>query len=440
MKRTSSIISIILALMLVFGIQASAGNGSGGGGGNGGESDTLTLVSAKVGDTDLEGATIPAGSVIALTFSNNVTDDTVFESNQSKIKVINSDETEVSATVEAGSEKTVITVTLGEIEDGDYCLTLGKEISAKNTDLKLGTKITKSFKIKNENEGGNQGGNEGGNEEEKTLSLVSAKSGSTDLKGAKIPAGSEITLTFSNNVTDESVLANNISKIKITASDGKAAASTVSPGTDKTIFTVTLGKDIAKGDYTLTIGKDFKAKNDATLGKNVEIEFSVKGDGSGSGGGNNPLDVVSVKAGDKNLNGAELEANGKITITFSRGMTENQENNFKQIGIYNEKGKKIETVTFTDFTKNDEGNTFTELTYKDLPSGKYTLKLGKDLKANNGNTLGKDQIISFTVKAQNDDDPEEKSIFDKIADFFNTIIDYIRDVFNRILTLFGAEK
>lgn len=116
------------------------------------------------------------------------------------------------------------------------------------------------------------------------------------------------------------------------------------------------------------------------------------------GGINNPLNVVSVKANGKDLEGAVLTASGTITITFDRGMTANQEANFAQIGIYNAAGKKVEGVTFTGFTKDDDLNMYTVLSYSGLANGAYTLKLGKDLKANNGLTLGKDVTISFTVK------------------------------------------
>ncbi len=398
-------------------ISFTVGNGSGEG------EQTLSLISAKVGDTDLEGATIPSGSVITLTFSNNVTDSTVFDANASKIKVKDSEGAEVeTVTVSAGSDKTVITVNLGEIADGGYTLNLGKEISAKNTELTLGTKVTVSFTVGN--------GSGEGDEGEKTISLVSAKVGDTDLANSKIPAGSEITLTFSNNVTDESVLAANITKIKAKAADGSAADATVSAGSDKTVFIVTLG-NLAKGNYTLTLGKELKAKNGNTLGEKVEISFSVKGDGSGTGGGNNPLSLVSVKANDADLEGAELEASGKIVITFDRGMTENQAANFEQIGIYDKDGKKVEGVTFSDFTKNGEGNSYTELSYENLPAGEYTLKLGKDLKANNGNTLGEDKTISFTVKG------EEKSLLDKIFDFVKSVIDYIIDFVTKVLAFVG---
>lgn len=152
------------------------------------------------------------------------------------------------------------------------------------------------------------------------------------------------------------------------------------------------------------------------------------GNGTGGGGGNNPLSFVSATADGKNLQDAELASSGSITITFDRGMTDYQAANFEQIGIYDKDGKKAEGVTFTDFTKDDAGNSFTVLSYKDLPSGEYTLKLGKDLKANNDNTLGKAVTITFTVKAA--DSGNEK------VDFIRTIINAIMDMLKAIVSFF----
>ena len=272
-------------------------------------------------------------------------------------------------------------------------------------------------------------GNGGGNA---ALTLVSAKVGDADLEGAKIPAGSEIVLTFSNNVTDESVLANNVGKIKVM--QGEATKDSTVSASGNNAFIVKLGS-LSKGEYTLTVGKELKAKNGNTLGTKVEIAFQVnKGDGSGSGtgtgGGNNPLSFVSAKADGKDLEGATLAASGSITVTFDRGMTENQAANFEQIGILDKDGKKVDGVTFSDFTKDDDGNSYTVVSYKDLADGAYTLKLGKDLKANNGNTLGKAVNISFTVKgADNGDSGKDNKVsswIDAFLKLFNAILDFFK--------------
>ena len=277
------------------------------------------------------------------------------------------------------------------------------------------------------------GGNGGGNN---PLTLVSAKVGDADLAGEKIGPNSKITLTFSNNVTDASVLAGNISRIKVKDSSNAEASVSVAPGASNTVFIVTLG-DLAKGSYTLTIGKELAAKNGNTLGTKVEFSFEVnKGNGSGTGGGNgeSPLELVSVKVGDKDLAGAELEPSGTITITFSRGMDENQAANFEKIGIYDKDGKKVANVSFSDFQKPDTNSkgSYTVLTYKNLATGEYTLKLGKDLKANNGNTLEKAETITFTVKDKDDEKVNFiRSLLDKIADLFKKIIDFFKGLLNK---------
>ena len=277
------------------------------------------------------------------------------------------------------------------------------------------------------------GGNGGGNN---PLTLVSAKVGDADLAGAKISPNSEIVLIFSNNVTDSSVLTGNIGKIKVKDSTGTDTSAAVSPGSDKTVFIVTIGS-LAKGDYTLTIGKELAAKNGSTLGTKVEKAFKVNnGNGSGTGGGNgeSPLELVSVKVGDKDLAGAELEPSGTITITFSRGMDENQAANFEKIGIFDKDGKKVANVSFSDFQKPDPNSkgSYTVLTYKNLATGEYTLKLGKDLKANNGNTLEKAETITFTVKDKDDEKVNFiRSLLDKIADLFKKIIDFFKELLNK---------
>ncbi len=279
------------------------------------------------------------------------------------------------------------------------------------------------------------GGNGGGGNT--PLTLDSVKVGDSDLAGAKIPAGSEIALSFSNNVTDSSVLAGNISKITVAGSNGASASATVAPGTDNKVLLVTLGS-LSKGAYTLTVAAGVTAKNGNSLAEPVSISFNVNkgdgsGDGTGSGGGNNPLSFVSAKADGKDLSGATVAATGTITITFDRGMTENQADNFAQISILDKDGKKVDGVTFSDFTKDDDGNSFTVLSYKDLAAGDYTLKLGKDLKANNGNTLGKAVTVNFTVKAAESKDDDKVS---GITTMINAILNVIKSIFNFFAKLF----
>lgn len=271
-----------------------------------------------------------------------------------------------------------------------------------------------------------------------SLTLDSVKIGDTDLSAATtIRSNDVIDLTFSADVTsDEAILATNLMKIKVRNAAGDAVNGPTVSVVGKKKLSVSLN-GIEKANYTLTIGKKFQDVNGNTLAADVSIPFTVnKGDGTGTGGGNgeSPLELVSVKAGDKDLAGAELESSGTITITFSRGMDENQAANFEKIGIYDKDGKKVANVSFSDFQKPDPNSkgSYTVLTYKNLATGEYTLKLGKDLKANNGNTLEKAETITFTVKDKDDEKVNFiRSILDKIADLFKKIIDFFKGLLNK---------
>ena len=266
------------------------------------------------------------------------------------------------------------------------------------------------------------------------LTITSATYNGADLEGATVPAGSDVTLIFSNNVTDESVLANNISKIKVKDAEGNAASATVSAG-DKNTFVVTLGSDLAKGSYTLTIGKELQAKNGTTLGQKVEYSFTVKGSGTGGGGGDNPLNVESVQVNGEPLEGAELQAGDKIVIGFSRGMTENVEANLALIKVLKEDGTaaNFEAAANTD---PDNANAKREyiVTLGENESGSLTLVLGKGIKANNGNTLGEDVKVAFAFKAavEPEIEPSNPTILDRIMQFFTDLSDKFRS-FLRII-------
>ena len=72
-----------------------------------------------------------------------------------------------------------------------------------------------------------------------------------------------------------------------------------------------------------------------------------------------------------------------------------------------------------------------------LEDGDYTLTIGKNLKANNGNTLGTKVEINFTVKAASEEEPTNNgsnklsSIFDTLIDFFKMIIEFFKGLFTK---------
>lgn len=113
------------------------------------------------------------------------------------------------------------------------------------------------------------------------------------------------------------------------------------------------------------------------------------GGGVGQGGGQNPLNVVSVTIDGKALAGAEVEADGAIVVSFDRGMDKNSDATAAAISI---KGADSR-VTF------DGDRSFT-VSFSGLAAGEYTLIVGAAAQANNGNTLGSDYKVKFTVAAQ----------------------------------------
>lgn len=256
---------------------------------------------------------------------------------------------------------------------------------------------------------------------------VTATYDGADLEGATVPAGGVISLAFSNNVTDESVLDANKSRIKVKDAEGVEAAVTIDAA-DKNTFTVTLGSDLAKGSYTLTLGRELAAKNGLTLGQKVEYTFTVKGSGSGTGGGDKKLQLQSVTLNGEPLEGAKVQAGDKIVIAFSNGMVDNAEANFALISVKKDDGTDASYTIETNKDKSNE-NAKREyiVTFGENESGNYTLVIGADVKANNGNTLGEDVTVAFTVPtlfarilAYLD------NLFAPVKDFFVGIINFIR--------------
>ena len=270
------------------------------------------------------------------------------------------------------------------------------------------------------------------------LTITSATYDGADLEGAAVPAGSSITLVFSNNVTDASVLDNNIAKVKVRDAEGGEASAVVSAG-DKNTLVVTLGSDLPKGGYTLTIGKDLQAKNGTTLGTKVEYAFTVKGTGGGTGGGNNPLTIDSILVDGEPLEGKAIGAGAQIVIRFSRGMTENAAENLKQIKVLKADGSEAAYTSAANTNKEDE-NAKREyiVTIGDNEDGALTLVIGAGVKANNGNTLGEDVKTAFTFKAAEAPvEPANPTFLDRVKAFLAGLKDQIVLLFNSVLSGYG---
>ena len=111
------------------------------------------------------------------------------------------------------------------------------------------------------------------------------------------------------------------------------------------------------------------------------------GGGTGGGGGNNPLSLVSATIDGSPVDGAEVGPSGTISILFDRGMDKNKDTTMAAIHI---EGADA-SVGF------DGDRTFT-VTFSGLAAGRYTLVVGANATANNGNTLGTEYRATFTVK------------------------------------------
>lgn len=284
--------------------------------------------------------------------------------------------------------------------------------------------------------GGNGGGNGGGGDTTGTLTLESAKIGETLLAEAtEIRGDAEILLTFSANVTDDSVFGLNISKIKVLDASGSpvSSVSVSKAGTKK--LTVALG-GVEKADYTLTIGKEFKDVDGNKLNTKIELPFTVnKGTGTGTGGGNNPLTFGGAKVGETDLNGAKLKGDETIVLQFDRGMKGKEEDNAALIGVYKADGTKADYTVLPVDDSTDESKRQVKVQLNGLAAGEYTLKIDKDVKANNGNALGTDVTVSFTVETA--DEGGDQGGTSSKTDFFKTLINFLKSIYEFFKNLFS---
>ena len=132
--------------------------------------------------------------------------------------------------------------------------------------------------------------------------------------------------------------------------------------------------------------------------------FAGNGNGGGNGGGDgkNALEILAVSVEGTDLDGAEVAADGVISIIFSRGMTDNADANSEKIYISNAADCTVETTVEMGTDKSEM-----TVTYTGLEAGEYTLVIGGEVAANNGNTLGEDVKVTFTVGGEAEQTPAE---------------------------------
>ena len=285
--------------------------------------------------------------------------------------------------------------------------------------------------------GNGGGGGNGGNSGE-TLTLISVTIGGTPIAEAtEIRGDAELLLTFSADVTDDSVLAFNTGKVKVLDASGNPVSSVSIAKNATKKLSVSLG-GVAKGDYTLKIGQKFKDVYGNSLAAEESIPFTVnKGNGTGTGGGSNPLTFGGAKVGEADLSGAKLKGDETIVLQFDRGMKGYEPDNAALIGVYKADGTKADYTVLPVDDSSDEAKRQIKVQLNGLAAGEYTLKIDKDVKANNGNTLGEDVTVSFTVESaeqgNGDTAANYKNIFKSLLDFIRLLIDYIKDLFHSIV-------
>lgn len=264
-----------------------------------------------------------------------------------------------------------------------------------------------------------------------SLTLDSAKIGDTDLSAATtIRTNDVIDLTFSADVTsDEAILTTNLSKVKVRNAAGEAVNGPTVSVVGKKKLSVSLN-GIDKADYTLTIGKKFQDVNGNTLAADVSIPFTVnKGDGTGSGGGDNPLTFGGATVNGADLSGATLKGNETITLQFDRGMKGHEDENKALITVKKADGSAASYTVLPVDDSTDDAKRQIKVQLGGLEDGDYTLTLGKNLQANNGNTLGTKVEINFTVKGESNDKSNfVRNILNTLIEFFKTIINFFKNI------------
>ena len=119
-----------------------------------------------------------------------------------------------------------------------------------------------------------------------------------------------------------------------------------------------------------------------TLGQDYKVKFKV---------GENTLNVVSVTVGGKDLEGRAVKPASTITVTFDSDMDKYGAESAGEIYL------EENVVAVTKFEGAAGNNRIFTVSFNDLPAGRYTLVVGKDVKSNSGATLDKDLKVTFYV-------------------------------------------
>ena len=105
------------------------------------------------------------------------------------------------------------------------------------------------------------------------------------------------------------------------------------------------------------------------------------------------LAVTSVTCGGAALDGAVVDGDDVIAVAFSLDVAGNQGDNAALIGVYTKAGEKA------DYTIHPvENGNVVKIQLNDLAGGKYELKIGAGVKADDESLLGETQTVAFRVK------------------------------------------
>lgn len=171
----------------------------------------------------------------------------------------------------------------------------------------------------------------------------------------------------------------------------------------------------------------------------AQAQNAVNGSGGGTGGGNGDkkLEIASVTVGGADLEGATVKAGDQIVIAFTNGMKDYYTDNMTLISVLKADGTYANCeLRANDDPTNENAKREYIITLGENDGGELTLVIGADVKANNGNTLGKEARYSFTFEASETVEPvvepAQPTFFERVKLFFANLFEKIAAFFANI--------
>lgn len=142
---------------------------------------------------------------------------------------------------------------------------------------------------------------------------------------------------------------------------------------------------------------------DVTIGRAPSTSSESNSHGSGGGDGNNPLNFVGaylVDSGNSIRNNDDVPVRPAIQLVFDRGVVRDYwDNNKECITMESASGNEVPLDISRISNNDDEKRHIYATPISNLDHGKsYNLIISPNLKANNGNTLGHEVVVTFRVK------------------------------------------